>query len=171
MKKKVVLYSILMVLLANVSNAQEPDAEGTSISFFQIVQSSGTLGQIIWMIIFTMLPVGIILGIISTVSASIRKTDKMPLSFKWLVIAPFFYFFVGASAVILGIFNATSALETVSGAKKATALAISISNTLYAGVLTVMGILPFLFFIVLSLVIIHLKKRNHLQQQVEVNSE
>lgn len=155
--RKIILLLIVGVVFADVAIAQEvaTEAAPTETSFFQIVLSSGILGIITWSVIFTMCPVGIVLGIFSCIASGVRKTNNLPLSFKWLILAPILYFFVGAIGVMWSMLRATGATILCPTCAKAVFLAQPISNSLYTAAFTFLGMVPFIFFIVLSVIILH----------------
>ena len=128
------------------------------MSFFDIVGNSGTIGVIIWIAIFSMTPVGIVLGIISIFSTSSCSDKKsFPLFFKILIITLVAYFFIGFLGVVNGSFEALAALD-FEGVEKTTLAAVGISNVIYTLSFTLLGAIPFMFFIFISTIILHFKQ-------------
>ena len=156
--KKVTIVLFVWMFIANFAYSQGVAAEEApvDITFFEIVGSSGTVGKIVWGVLFSMWPVAFVLGIFASIASAIRKTSELPLSFKYLIAFPVLYFFAGAVGVIFGMINAASTVGTLSGAKGAVAFAMSLSHILYSVAFMLMGMIPFLFFIVISLVLMHI---------------
>ena len=127
-------------------------------TFFDIVKNSGTIGIICWIAIFTMWPVGIVLGIISLIAASYRTTRRIPSSFKILIITLVIYLFIGALGTIQTSILSSEAIKIATGAEKATRLALGISNSLYLLAFTFLNTIPFMFFIFISILILHFKE-------------
>jgi hypothetical protein len=90
----------------------------------------------------------------------LRKNEKTPLTFKWLIVASVFYLFVGAAGVILSMLSLYQSIISQSPALMTPrSFAFAFSNALYIGSFTLLGTLPFIFFIFLSVVILHLLKQ------------
>ena len=128
------------------------------MTFFEVVTNSGVIGLIIWIVVFTMWPVGIALGIISIIAASYRKKQQLPLSFKILIIIFVMYLFIGCMGAIWTSIISSGAIEITTGSEKATMLALSISNSLYILSFSLLGTIPFLLSIAVSIHILHFKE-------------
>ena len=128
------------------------------ITFFDVVRNSGTVGIVIWIVIFTMYPVGLFLGMISVVASSTRKKNITPLSFKMLIIAVVSYLFIGALGAINGSLESIGAVAADEVSAKASIIALSISNSMYILSFTLLGMVPFLFFIAVSVIILHFRQ-------------
>ncbi len=165
--KKLIL--ILSFVCANFAGAQEvvESTEYGGVTFFDIISSSGIIGIIIWIIVFTMWPVGIVLGIISCIMSALKKTGKIPFPFKLLITMPLFYVFIASVGLMHSMIMANQGLSAETGAAHARALALNISNVLYIPALTLLGMLPFLFFIFLSIIIFHVCKASVTAKKTE----
>lgn len=127
------------------------------ITFFDVIACSGGFSIIAWIAIFTMWPVAFVLGLISLVASSSREKNITPLPFKILIIFTVIYLFIGA----LGAINESLAsIESIGyvGSDKARLLALSISNSLYILAFTLLGMIPFLFFISVSVIVLHFRQ-------------
>jgi hypothetical protein len=161
-KKSILLFPALF-LFANLAGAQAADPAAQPCggsSFFNIVASSGLIGEAVWLLIFTMWPVGMAMGIISCISSALKKDEKPPLAFQWLMGSAVFYIFVGAAGVMLSmLFLYQSIIFSSPALMTPRDLAFAFSNALYIGSFTLLGMLPFMFFTFLSVFILHLLKQ------------
>ena len=167
--KKLILFCFLLCLVACSAAAQtggpppeagDPEASVGYITFFDVVDSGGIYSIIVWILIFSMWPVGIVLGCVSLIRSSLRKKPQgLPFSFRLLVAAPFFYFFISATSIMYFIISTTEILQKPTGAlTKSQALALYISNALYQAAFTILNMTPFIFFMFLSILILHFRK-------------
>lgn len=159
--KKLILLLILGVVFADFAIAEEVAAEAApmEMSFSQVVLFGGAVGIIVWSVIFTMWPAGTVLGIFSCIASGVRKTNNTPLSFKWLMIAPMLYFFIGATWVMWSTLRLSEDIVSTSMDTKTIfqVLPFRISNALYMASFTLFGMVPFIFFIILSVIVLHVK--------------
>jgi len=158
--KKYISVLVFLLVFANFAIAQEPEAAESApgvVTFFSIVAGSGIVGIIVWAIIFTMWPVGIILGISSVICSVKSDGTKLLFSYKWLLISPIFYFFIGAVGVMYGMHSAGNALTSRTAAQGAR-IAYGISNTLSTSCFVLLGMFPFFFFIIICMIILHCKR-------------
>ena len=128
------------------------------VTFLDVVKSSGSVGIVIWIAIFTMWPVGIVMGIISIITASNRKSKDTPLSFKILIITSLIYIFIGFLGAIRSFILSAEVVRMDSGSGKASMLAFGISNSLYLLAFSLLNTMPFMLFIFISILILHFKE-------------
>lgn len=136
----------------------ENKEENVDITFFDVVKSSGSVGIVIWIAIFTMWPVGIVLGIISIIAASNRKSKYIPSSFKILIITSLIYIFIGFLGAIRTFMHSFEVVTMGTGSGKASMLAFGISNSLYLLNFSLLNTMPFMLFIFISILILHFKE-------------
>lgn len=162
--KKYICVILFLIVFANFAIAQEAAGEveqssAISFSFFNIILSSGILGILVWAVILTMLPFASILGIVSIICSVKSDGSKLPLSFKWLILSPLFYFFVGAVGVIIGVLSFGQVLAAEQGSPASGAMiALGISSTLNTAIFTLLGMVPFFFFMLICMLILHFKR-------------
>ena len=157
------VFVIMLPFFADAAVAAETAVEShenTDISFFQIVAANDPLGIGLWVLIFTIPPFSAVLGMLSCAVSAFRDKPGVPLPLKCLMSLGMFYFFIGA----VGVMRPILSLYALVGAQHSgtttvfVSIAYLISNSLYRGALTLLGIFPILFFIALSLVILHFRR-------------
>ena len=127
------------------------------MTFFDVVTGNGVISIITWIIIFTMFPVGIIMGIASLATSFYRKKNRLPLPFKMLITMLVLYLFVGFMGSVWSSIITSGALDMPTGSEKAVMFAIRISHSLYILSFTFLGTIPFMFSIAGSILILHFK--------------
>lgn len=158
--KKYICVLIFLLLFANFAIAQqEPAVElaHSGLNILGIITESGIVGILVWLMILTMFPCATILGLGSIMFSIKSDGAKLPFTFKWLILSPLFYFFLGAVGVMYGMVSVGVALasETASaGARIANGFATTIDSALF----TLLGMVPFFFFILISMIILHFKR-------------
>lgn len=157
MKKYIIVF---LLLFANFAIAQETVAEPSSNigSFFSIVLGTGIIGILIWLVIVTMFPCATILGIVSIIFCVKSDGSKLPFSFKWLIMSPLFYFLVGAVGVMYGVLLSWEGLAELENASAGARIANGIATSIDSAIYTLFGMVPFFFFILISMIILHFKK-------------
>ena len=159
--RKLTTIIFLLLFFANLAIAQQGEAEAPaaiSSTFFNTIFSSGVVGILVWTVVLTMFPFAIILGIISIVCCIASDGKDTPFTFKWLMLSPLFYFFVGAIGVIIGTLSFSGVLAEPGTAGSTAVVAVGISSTINTGLATLIGMIPFFFFIIICMAILHFKR-------------
>ena len=102
-----------------------------NVSFFQVVLESGPIGIIVWMTIFILAFAGLILGLISIVTALGINKNKYPIALKLLFCTSVATLLTGAHGTITGYVDSFARLATTCGAAKAAALELCIKYANY----------------------------------------
>lgn len=137
------------------------------MTFFDVIGSGGAVGLLFRLAIFAMWPLGICIGCISILKSFDRSTSTFPLSFKILVVSFAVYIFIGSLSILWYAMGAHDAVSVANGAAKAQALALFLSNGLYSAMFALVGTVYYLFFIVVSLVVMHGKGVSEHEGQTE----
>lgn len=160
MKKSLTAFMFLIVtssLIAQEASAEAESFEG-SISFFDIVAQSGMVGILIWILILSLIAVGLFLGIIGVVASANTETKQIPLAVKLQCLGFMALFILGLYGALTGTVNAFACMA-MTGAGKAQYLAVSISQALYSWQFSLLGCLEYVFFLVISVSILHFKHK------------
>ncbi len=155
--------AILFLVATAVEAGDTPAAAAAvparhTMTFLDIVISGGAAVGLLWIVLVLMFMFVLLFGLLSIVSAAMAKTNTAPLTLKLLYLAAATQILAGAAISALGIVRTiNTVLGPLTGASKARALALSISDSLYAPSLALLGLAPFFFFAVLAMSILHFK--------------
>lgn len=164
MSSPVLVVPGLLLLVACRAAAQEagnlvaveapcPASDG----FMEIVLSCGILGLLNWAGIIFWGILALPLGILSIAHCAACRTHQLPLVTKLLAVGAVWVFVLGWFGVAQGTIFACTALTT--GPYDAGALALSISQAVYAIACALLVCQGYIFFITISLVVAHFKRR------------
>lgn len=162
--RTILLIAAALVLLATTPLfAQEVGtvAAPPSPTFFTVMLSSGLIGLLNWAGIFLWAFLTLPLGILSIINCANLRERQYPLATKLLIIGVVWLFILGWGGVAQGTLCAFSDLGRC--APDVGVLALGISQAVYssAGALAVCQ--HYLFFLLISIVIIHFKHKTMLQ--------
>jgi hypothetical protein len=133
--------------------------EAYSQSFFDVIRNSGSIGIIIWSIIFIFFVIGPVLGIFSIICCSKTKSKQIPLSFKLLIISAICLFLSGLYGALTGAIDTFCGFATIGSVDQAQILSLSSSQALYSFAFGVQGSFLYLFFITISLIVLHFQQK------------
>ena len=170
MKKPSLLLVATWLIMVVASRAVAQDVVSMGIAtvpapqsggFMTVVLSGGPLGLLNWAGIFLWAILALPLGILSIVGCATLRVRQYPLATKLLIVGAVWLFVLGWVGVAQGTTSAFSMLGR--GAPDVEVLAFGISQALFsvAGSLAVCQ--HYLFFIMISMVIIHFKHRKILE--------
>jgi hypothetical protein len=166
MKHRNLMLAFLPVALVAVCQAVAQDAAAPvaaevepiqSGGFFNVILSRGPLGVLTWAAIFFWAIAVLPLGVLSIVHSANLKSKRWPLSTKLLLFGPVFLLVLGWIGVVQGLIGMFAGLA--SGAPDVGLFALAVSQSLYslAGTLFLMQF--YLFFFLISFVVIHFKHK------------
>ncbi len=128
------------------------------MTFMDVIMASGLLSIIIWISLLLSLLISPILGIISIIYSAMKKDNQFPLILKILLIHLITIIFAGGIGIIShGIYANKLTTINSEGMEKSQQLALNISNSLYLGAFICIISFALLFFIVISIIILHFK--------------
>ena len=153
--------SALILLTASPAMAQEAAAQGPeSTSFLGVVFSSGLLGLLNWAGIFLWGLLALPLGILSVIHTTTTRRTQWPLATKLLVVGAVWVFVLGWVGGAQGTMYAFSTLAQLeAGAMQQQLMAMSLAHALWSVAGALMVCQVYLFFLLISLVILHFKRR------------
>jgi hypothetical protein len=160
--------SCMIMLVACHAGAQDavqveaaPVPAYHSGGFMTVVLSGGILDILNWAGIFLWAFLGLPLGILSIVHCATLRVRQYPIATKLLIIGVVWLFVLGWVGVAQGTISAFSMLAC--GAPDVGVLALNISQAVYsiAGALAVCQ--HYLFFLLISMAIIHFKHKRMLE--------
>lgn len=155
------------VVLAQVAFAQATTPESGmvesrahSIGLLGIIMRSGWLGVLTWLGILFWSAASWPLGIVSVIHCGMMKTRQIPLATKLLLLGPVWLLMLAwlgvTQATIYSFFNLAT---MASGAVQQAFLALNISHGLWSVAFALGGTLHYLFFLTVSMIIIHFKRK------------
>ena len=166
MKRRSLLFTLSMAAVLAACNAFAQDSgelvaaevpPPQSAGFFTVVASGGPLGLLNWVGIFLWAILGIPLGILSIVHCTTSRVRQWPLATKLLVIGGIWLLVLGWGGVAQSTISAFS--NIASGPANAGLLALDISQAVYSIARALAVCQCYLFFLLISIVIIHFKHR------------
>ncbi len=162
MKKIILSISCLIMSLSlfaqEAVEASEPEAATCpTVTFFDIVISSGIIGIGIWILIFSLTGVGFLLGISAIISSATAKSKQIPLSVKLMPVGLVFIFLLGLLGAITGAIDSFASLAP--GAAKAQILALALSQSLYSLSFSLFGSIEYIIFFGIALIVLHFRHK------------
>ena len=100
-----------------------------------------------------------ILGIWSVIACAKTKSKQIPLVLKLLVCSLVVLFLCGLMGTVTGTVDTFRNMGSSTGAAKALAMAVSISNALYSLFFSLFGCFEYLFFLAISAIVLHFRQK------------
>lgn len=168
-RNRIVFFAVILACMAGLASAQSLEPAGqegqahASYGLVRAIFSTGPFGMLMWLgIVFWSLAAWP-LGILSIVHSAMLRRLQTPLATKLLACGMASLLLLGGFGVAQGMMFALHNLATMpAGAAQFAMLALNLSTAVWAAVFSLGACLHYIFFISVSVIIIHFKHRKML---------